>query len=220
MDLPEFRSASRQYQELSLDPDKQIFNIQGFLNGRITTDDNMTHYRKPEVNENAPLVPEGDFIAEGDASMYYVSIDPSGKLGWQQNYVTYGNRESHIIEVLTEQASNAYKDFLRRLGISYFIAGEETLDKALVLHKLVTLFGMERVMIGGGGTLNWTYLQNGFVDEVSIVMAPIADGDPDMQTLFMAREPISTIQPISFSLLDVRQLEDSTVWLRYKVNNS
>ncbi|KFN88984.1 hypothetical protein TMUPMC115_2637 [Tetragenococcus muriaticus PMC-11-5] len=58
------------------------------------------------------------------------------------------------------------------------------------------------------------------MDEVSIVMAPIADGDPDMQTLFMAREPISTIQPISFSLLDVRQLEDSTVWLRYKVNNS
>jgi len=220
MDLPEFRSASRQYQELALDPDKQVFNIQGYLNGRITTDDNTTHYRKPELNEEAALVPEGDFIAKDDASMYYISIDPSGKLGWQQNFVSYGNRDSHVIEVLTEQASEAYKDFLRQLNISYIIAGEETLDQALVLHKLASLFGMERVMIGGGGTLNWAYLQNGLVDEVSIVKAPIADGDPDMQTLFMAKKPLSIIQPISFSLIEVRQLEESTVWLRYKVNNS
>lgn len=218
MDLPEFRSASRQYQELALYPDRQVLNVQGYLNGRITTDDNTTHYRKPEVNENAASVPEGDFVVDANATMYYVSIDPSGRLGWQQNFVTYGNRDSHVIEVLTERASNAYKDFLRKLNISYIIAGKESLDNALVLHKLATLFGMKRVMIGGGGTLNWAYLQNGFVDEVSIVMAPIADGNPEMQTLFMAKEPLSKIQPKTFSLIDVKLLEDSTVWLRYKVN--
>ncbi|MGM7722857.1 dihydrofolate reductase family protein [Metabacillus sp. Hm71] len=60
------------------------------------------------------------------------------------------------------------------MNISYIIAGEDELDKALVLHKLATLFHMEQIMIGGGGLLNWSFLQNGFVDEVSIVMAPIA----------------------------------------------
>jgi riboflavin biosynthesis pyrimidine reductase len=86
--------------------------------------------------------------------MYYVSIDRSGWLGWQENFVDYGTRRAHVVSVLTEGAGNAYKDQLRRLGISYVIAGQDSLDNTLVLHKLATLFGMERVMIDGGGVLN------------------------------------------------------------------
>jgi riboflavin biosynthesis pyrimidine reductase len=218
IDLPEFHSAALQYQQLALHADRQVFNLQGYLNGRVTTDDNFTHYRKPDVNESADKVPEGDFVAEANAPMYYVAIDPSGRLGWKENSVDYGSVNSHVISVLTEKASNAYKDLLRRLNISYIIAGKHALDNALVLHKLATLFGMERVMIGGGGVLNWTYLQAGLVDEVSILMAPIADGSPDAPSLFTAKEPLSKVQPRSFSLIDVKPLEDSTVWLRYKVN--
>ncbi len=39
-------------------------------------------------------------------------------------------------------------------GAWAFIAGQDSLDNTLVLQKLATLFGMERVMIGGGGVLN------------------------------------------------------------------
>src|SRR5690625_5342853 len=73
IDLPEFEAASLQYQELALYPDKQVFNIQGYMNGRITTDDNTTLYRKPELNEQADIVPEGDFIADTNTPMYYIS---------------------------------------------------------------------------------------------------------------------------------------------------
>lgn len=218
IDLPGFDAASRQYQELAFDPQKQFLNIQGYLNGRTTTDDNTTFYRKPNLDEDAAEVPEGDFIADANASMYYVSIDPSGKLGWETNIVDYGNVDSHVIEVITERVSNAYKAFLRRLNISYIIAGNDELDKELALHKLAALFNLERVFIGGGGTLNWSYLQSGLVDEVSIVMAPIADGS-DAQSLFDAKEPFSKAEPFSFSLIEVKPLEDDTVWLRYKVNN-
>ena len=219
IDLPEFEAASLQYQELALYPDKQVFNIQGYINGRVTTDDNTTLYRKPKLNEQAETVPEGDFIADADAPMYYISLDPSGILGWQKNYVDYGNINSHVIEVLTERASNAYKDFLRRMNISYFIAGENKLDNALVLHKLATLFNMKRIMIGGGGTVNWSYIHSGLVDEVSIVMAPIADGSPEAQSLFIAKEPFSEVKPVAFTLVEAKPLKESTVWLRYLVNN-
>ncbi|WP_349281887.1 RibD family protein [Polaromonas hydrogenivorans] len=218
IDLPQFHSAALQYEQLALHADQQVFNFQGYLNGRVTTDDNVTHYRKPDVNEMADKVPEGDFVAQANASMYYVSIDPTGRLGWKENHVDYANINSHVIAVLTEKASNAYKDLLRRLDISYIIAGKHELDNALVLHKLTALFGMDRVMIGGGGVLNWSYLQSGLVDEVSILMAPIADASPDTPSLFIAKEPLSKAQPRSFSLIEVKPLKDSTVWLRYKVN--
>lgn len=218
IDLPEFDSAAFQYEQLALHAEQQVFNIQGYLNGRVTSDDNATHYRKPQVNESAAPVPAGDFVAQPQASMYYIAIDASGRLGWQENYFDYGGIKAHVISVLTEKASNAYKDLLRRLNISYIIAGEYDLDKALVLHKLASLFGMERVMIGGGGVLNWAYLQAGLVDEVSILMAPLADGSPEAPSLFTAQEPFSKIEPLSFSLIGVKPLEDSTVWLRYQVN--
>lgn len=105
---PKFESTSQQYQELALKPDTQIYDFDGYLNGRVTTDDNQTHYREPELEEDAPAVPEGDFVATTDAPMYYVSIDPSGRLAWRRNYVDYGGIDSPVIEVITERVSNAY----------------------------------------------------------------------------------------------------------------
>jgi len=218
IELPEFDSAALQYEQLALHADQQVLNIQGYLNGRVSTDDNFTHYRQPDLNPSADTVPEGDFVAEANAPMYYVALDPAGRLGWQENHVDYGGVRSHVVSVLTGKASNAYKDFLRRLGISYVVAGKDAPDNALALHKLATLFGMERVMIGGG-VLNWSYVQDGLVDEVSLLLAPVSDASPSAPGLFTAKEPLTRVQPYSFTLIEVKPLKDSTVWLRYRVNN-
>lgn len=217
VDIPAFHTASQQYQELALDPDTQIYDIDGYLNGRTTTDDNQTHYRTPEVNPDAK-VPAGDFVAEPDAAMYYVSIDPSGKLAWESNVVDYGGIDSHVIEVITERVGDPYRDFLRRRGISYLIAGQETLDQALALEKLNTVFGMERVMIGGGGVLNWSFLTAGLVDEISLVVSPFADGDTSQPGLFSAVEGLSAPKARSFTLIEARELRDSVLLVRYRVN--
>lgn len=165
MDLPGFYAGSQHYQDLALTPGKQVLNVDAYLNGKTSTEDNITHYRTPEVDEAAPPVPAGDYIAVPDAEMYYVSIDPRGELAFDDNTFGYGGVQSHFIEVLTDTASNAYKDFLRRKQISYVIAGDEQVDYTLMLHKLHDL-GIKRLMVGGGGVINWSFLQNGLVDEV------------------------------------------------------
>ena len=95
------------------------------------------------------------------------------------------------------------------MNISYVIAGEERIDNALALHKLATVFGMKRVMIGGGGVLNWSFLQDDLVDEVSIVKGPFADGSTDSQGLFTAAEPLSEVEARSFTLIEARPLNNS-----------
>ena len=217
MNLPEFQEASRQYQELALDPQKQQFDIQGYLNGKITTEDNMTHYKKPLVDENAAPVPAGDYIVDTAAPMYYLSIDARGELAFEENYSSYGGIDSHIVEVLTEQVTNAYKDFLRKKEISYIIAGKEEIDYDIMLEKFYNLFGIRRMMIGGGGTLNWSFIQEDLVDEISVILAPIANGDPGGHRFFAAKEPYSSIQEIAFKLKAVEELEQGTLWIRYSV---
>ena len=119
--------------------------------------------------------------------MYYVSVDPSGKLGWKSDTLTYIDTTAHVIEILTQKAGNAYKAFLRKLGISYIIAGTDSLDYETAMSKLKTLFGIETLMLGGGGVLNWSFIQAGMCDEVSVVIAPTADGSSDTPALFATR---------------------------------
>lgn len=197
---------------------ERFYKHQGWLSGRVTTDDNFTLYAKPDLVPDSPAVPKGDFVAR-KTGMYYVSVDPSGRLGWKSHVLHYGDTTADVIEVLTERASNDYKAFLRRLGISYIIAGKETYDYDAMLRKLKEKFGIEMLMLGGGATLNWSFIQKGYCDEVSLVVAPAADGSVKTQTLFMVREGLSDDTPVTFKLLDVQRTEGDSVWLRYKVNS-
>lgn len=78
MDTPEGEAAGNVFYDIAFG-EKSYYKHQGWLSGRVTTDDNFTFYEKPELDETAPAVPEGDFVAK-KTDMYYVSVDPSGKL--------------------------------------------------------------------------------------------------------------------------------------------
>src|SRR4051794_36773136 len=106
MPVPEFAAGSQRYQDLSLTPNKQVFNIDAYLNGKTSTEDNITGYLTPETDETAAEVPTGDYLAEPDAELYYVSIDPRGELAFDTNTYGYGDALAHFIEVLADAASN------------------------------------------------------------------------------------------------------------------
>ncbi|MBS0582960.1 MAG: RibD family protein [Proteobacteria bacterium] len=196
------------------------YHPQAWLCGRVTTDDNFTFYKKPALDESAPAVPEGDYVALADAKMHYVSVDPSGKLGWETNIVNYEDRPpAHVVEVLTEKASNAYRAFLRRMEISYIIAGKDQLDCKLAAEKLKSLFKIETLMLSGGGFINWSFLQAGLVDELSLVIAPVADGENDTVTLFEKSSYLPDHLPVAFALKSVEMGKGDSVWLRYSVKN-
>ncbi len=70
-------------------PDAQ-YHYQAMLNGRTTIDDNFTFYAKPELDENAPQVPAGDYLAEGvSLGQFLLAVDGHGKLAWQENVNEY-----------------------------------------------------------------------------------------------------------------------------------
>lgn len=215
METPEGSAAGDVFYNISFGKNP-YYKHQGWLSGRVTTDDNFTFYEKPELDENAPTVPEGDFVAK-KTDMYYVSVDPSGKLGWKHPDLTYVDTTAHVLEVLTEKAGNAYKAFLRKMGISYIIAGKDSLDYALAMEKLKELFGIETLMLGGGGVLNWSFIQAGMCDEVSVVVAAAADGSSDTPALFATKGGFASEVPVSFELQSAEVKDGGNVWLRYLV---
>ncbi len=92
--------------------------------------------------------------------------------------------------------------------------GKETIECEVLLRKLKTLFGINRVLLAGGGVTNQTFAAAGLIDELSIVLAPTADGDSGCASLFETGG-FSPAAPVAFSLKAVEQIENDTLWLRY-----
>ena len=80
METPQGSAAGDVFYDIAFGKEP-FYHHQGWLSGRVTTDDNFTFYKKPDLDENAPAVPAGDFIAQPDFGMFYVSVDPMASLG-------------------------------------------------------------------------------------------------------------------------------------------
>ena len=162
-------------------------------------------------------MPAGDFLAETDAEVFYFAVDRSGTLPWDRSSFTYFDVEAHIVELIPASASEAFKAHLRSVGVSYLLAGDEQLDMAEAVRRIGEVFSVEEIILGGGGTLNWSMVRDGLCDEISLVLMPTADGENHTHSLFEANQKHSAPVPIAFSLTSAEPLEDGSVWLRYDV---
>lgn len=126
-----------------------------------------------------------------------------------------GRAKAHIVEVLTKAVHIDYLAYLRKKEISYIFAGKDTLDCWILLEKLHRLFSIERLMIAGGGLMNWSFVQEGLLDELSIVMAPVADGSTRAVSIFEKADFLPARSPAVFKLKEAKTLDGDTLWLRY-----
>jgi len=213
----ESQASQLEYYNLFLGPDPFYDGHSGWLSGSTTSEVNFTHYKEPDLDPDAREVPPGDFLAEHDETVHYFAIDRAGKLAWSRNTITYFDTSAHVVEIIPESVSNAYKDFLRRMNVSYIIAGKEELDFAEAASKIRKIYGKNELLLNGGGGVNWSLLKQGLVDEVSIVMTPVVDGSTESASLFDGNPKYNDNDPVGFELIDTKKLPDGSVWLRYNV---
>jgi riboflavin biosynthesis pyrimidine reductase len=114
---------------------------------------------------------------------------------------------------LTEAVPNDHLAELRRDGISYIFAGRSEIDLALALEILADEFGIKRLLLEGGGGINGSFLSAGLINEISLIITPIADGNPGLPTTF-DRPPRDAR---SLNLQSVERLERDLLHLRYEV---
>ena len=178
-----------------------------FADGRIEPAD------LPVVS--APL-PHSDHVFDHDVYNYIVAVDRKGTLKWSNKYIEKkGRPRAHLIEVLTEQVSDAYLAYLNLLEISYIFAGETEIDCRVMVDKLQKLFKIEGIILAGGGLINWSMLSAGLVDELSIVVAPLTDGDTDSVSVFERIADMPKEIPKAFAIKEIKQIMDDGLWLRY-----
>lgn len=205
--------ASQAYGEL-----RKYYGCQATLYGTTTMLGGYADGKVGSLSSISTPLPREDWInVKGrDMGNFIVSVDPKGELAFSSHISEKkGRAPAHIIEALTEQASPEYLAYLREKGVSYVFAGQEVLDCGLLLQKLHSLFGIEKLMVAGGGVMNWSFLSAGLLDEISLVIAPVADGSNTAVSIFEQAPFLKSHSPVGLALKESKVLDGDALWLRY-----
>lgn len=186
--------------------------------GKTTVEEVFTKGRRPELPSlpEEPL-PREDHIADPGADQYLIAVDPEGELGWTGSVVQArgpGYDGAHIIEILRTDVSDCYLAYLRRLGISYLFGGAAEIRFSEVCAKLQRYFGIEKLLLQGGGLLNGSFAAEDLIDELSLLIAPAADCGSGQPSLFEGMPGLSA-SPRRFVQRDIQVLEHSGLALQY-----
>lgn len=122
---------------------------------------------------------------------------------------------AHIVIFTTNRTSKEQVDFLRERGVDVFIHDSQRVDLSQALETLYEL-GARRVMIEGGGTINFEFLRAGLVDELMIYIAPLIFGGEQSPTL-AAGTGLVRNDAIALKLENVEMHEDGGLLLFYKL---
>lgn len=204
-------SSLEKYSEL-YDQCHDSFESQAWMVGRVTMEKDFTEGYPPAPSKPRKVIQRAVFVADKNASSFAIAVDAHGKLGWTGNEID----GDHVIEILSETVTDDYLQYLQDVKVSYIFAGKDEIDFKLALDQLHTHFGIKTLMLEGGGHINGSVLNAGLIDEISILVLPIADGTVDSPTTFEVSKYLPQKPTTQLKLTDVQKLMHDVVWLKYK----
>jgi len=123
-----------------------------------------------------------------------IILDSLGTIKSSSKIIQTCNNVPTIIAV-SESISQKNLQRLRKFSLEVLICGKNTVNVSKLLRILLTK-GFKRILLEGGGTVNWSFIQKNIIDEAIITLAPYIVG---------GKTAISLVEGIGF-----KNLENST----------
>jgi riboflavin biosynthesis pyrimidine reductase len=187
--------------------------VKSWIVGRTTMEKDFTFGAKPMFRKVNRKLDRNDFVANARANSFAIAIDGQGKLGWRKPMML----GDHVISILTEGVKDGYLAHLREIGVSYIFAGKKNVDIGLALEKLYSLFGIKVLMLEGGGGINGSFLNGGFIDEFNQLLIPVADGTIETTSVFEIDKKVKKSGATLLKLKEFKRLKNDVLWLKYKI---
>ena len=106
---------------------------------------------------------------------------------------------------------------LKKRGVKFFFSGDKRVDLKSLMNYLHEE-GIEKLMLEGGATLNFSMIRAGLIDEISICVAPMVVGGANAKTFFDGDGFNTMDESVKLELIDYYPLGNDFI-LNYKVLN-
>jgi len=121
---------------------------------------------------------------------------------------------ARLVIFTTDQTSISQIEILHAHGVEVFVDRTPRVDLNKMMLTLKKI-GVDRLMVEGGGTINFELMRLGLVDEIMIYAAPMIFGGANAPTLADGLG-LTRSDAIAIKLINVETHEDGGILLRYK----
>ncbi|PKG33184.1 dihydrofolate reductase family protein [Methanoregula sp.] len=91
--------------------------------------------------------------------------------------------DAPTVIAVAESAPQDRVDAIKKKGVNVVVAGKTHVELPLLMKILREKFGVKKLMIEGGPTLNWHMLHDRLVDEIRLIHLPFIVGGSDTPSL-------------------------------------
>ena len=134
------------------------------------------------------------------------------------SYVVRTAREAPTIIATTAAAPSKRIEMLQKKGVTILTCGKgPRVSLRLLLKRLKTL-RIRRIMLEGGGALNWSMLHDDLVDEISVAITPKIIGGVNAISLVEGKGNALVKEGTNLKLVSIARYGPDLV-VRYKVLN-
>ena len=108
-------------------------------------------------------------------------------------------------------------EVLKKRNVNFFWSGDKQVDLKSLMNYLHEE-GVEKLMLEGGSTLNFSMIKSGLIDEIRICVAPMVVGGENSKTFFDGDGFNTMDEAVGLDLVDSYELGKDLI-LTYKVLN-
>jgi 2,5-diamino-6-(ribosylamino)-4(3H)-pyrimidinone 5'-phosphate reductase len=168
-----------------------------------------------EIPPEEPAVFEPRVLDPNDRRPLLVVPDSTGKVrNWHVLRQMPYWRDT--VALCSHGTPKEYLTYLEKRHIHHIVRGNEQVELRAALEELSAQFGVKKVLVDSGGTLNGVLLRAGLVDEISILISPNLVGGVSPRSMFRAPDLTHAGDVIPLRLMDVETVRGGVVWLRYE----
>ncbi len=159
---------------------------------------------------------EADFAkpCKSDNLTYWAVTDSRGLLEGKLHYLRRSEYCRDVVVLITEQTPKSYVEYLERRNYDYYMVGENRVDLKRAVKILSENYNSENIMIDSGRELTNAFLNEGLVDEISLLIIPEIVGNKSQNLFF------NVLQKLSLELIKTQQFPFGFVWNLYKVKKT
>ncbi|MEO9363137.1 MAG: 2,5-diamino-6-(ribosylamino)-4(3H)-pyrimidinone 5'-phosphate reductase [Nitrososphaera sp.] len=148
-----------------------------------------------------------------------VVIDSRGRIP-DDSQLLRTARKVRTLVAASRQASAADVERIRQAGAEVIVAGDKAVDLKALFSALEKKMGFRKILVEGGGELNWSVLSLGLADELVLTIAPRVAGGRLATTLVEGDGYDTISQGPKFRLARVQKTKAGELVLFYRVGKN
>ncbi len=161
--------------------------------------ESLSDFKQPQRDETLP---------------YWVLIDSRGRLKGMLHTCRRFEYCRDVIILISKNTPSDYIAHIRKRNYRYIITGHDKVDIKSGLDLLNEQFNINRILTDTGRVLGNILLNQGLVNEISLLVHPVIVGDK----CYPMFSNIKTLQHLKQK--EMQNYENGCTWIAYKVGNS